>query len=49
MKFFVPTCLGNVNFSSLCMKMIVKGDDLPPQTSMRVVSISGGKVVVGQM
>ena len=37
---------GNVNFSGLHMEAMVEGDYLPPQTSVRVVSISGGKVVV---
>lgn len=37
---------GNVNFNGLHMEAMVEGDYLPPQTSVRVVSISGGKVVV---
>lgn len=37
---------GNVNFNGLHMEAMVEGDYLPPQTSVRVVSIEGGKVVV---
>jgi len=37
---------GNVDFHGLHMEAMVEGDYLPPRTAVRVVSISGGKVVV---
>jgi membrane-bound serine protease (ClpP class) len=37
---------GNVNIQGEHLEAMVEGDYLPPQTPVRVVSISGGKVVV---
>jgi membrane-bound serine protease (ClpP class) len=37
---------GNVNIQGEHLEAVVEGDYLPPQTPVRVVSISGGKVVV---
>ena len=39
---------GNVNFHGVELEAMVQGDYLPPQTEVRVVSVSGGKVVVEQ-
>ncbi len=37
---------GNVDFNGLHMEAMIEGDYIPPQTSVRVVSISAGKVNV---